>query len=592
MRGRDGYLPLALYGVLGDGRSVALSGADGSIDWWCVPQLDAAPLFNRLMDADTGGFFSVVPRGEFTVERRYRRHSNVLETVFTVGSSSARLTESLNSGLAGRLPWSELARRIEGLSGSLHFDVVFRPSDQGRTVTSWREENANGAMFHVGNLSVLVRHHDEFDVISDTDREFRAELVTAEGTCATIALLADVDRPLVNADMQDIDRRIDRSDQEWRDWAGWLTYTGAYKEGVIRSALAMKLLLYSPTGAIAAAATSSLPERIGGEKNYDYRFAWVRDVAYTIKSFLSVGALCEVQAAFAWVLETIRRHGSEILPFYQLDGELPDGQRVIAVAGYRGSGEVHRSNAAREQFQLGLYGDLLETAWSFVRYGHQLDTATRTLLSEMVDRCADAWLRQDAGIWELAEQQHYTSSKINCWVALSRAVEMAEGGHLERTHAGRWRRERDRIGDWIDEHCWNESKQAYTMYAGSEKLDASVLLGIRFGFHRLDRLRSTLEAVVRELSHGSLVYRYSGMEHEEGAFIACAFWVAEAYALLDGQEEAVRRMTELQALLDTNLGILNEMVDPRSGEMLGNMPQCLSHLAMIDAAISIDKMSA
>lgn len=584
VRDRDA-LPLERYAALGDGRSVALVGADGSVDWWCVPNLDSEPLFDRLLDP-AGGRFSVTPVDACTVERRYRPDSNVLEQVFTTASGRARVTDSLNSGISGRLPWSELARRVEGLEGSVTFHIVVRPGRRLDRANSWREPSPHGDVLHVDGIICAFRTDDAVERTAEDDRGVEARLVTAAGSRATMALLASSDEPLILSGLAAIDARIDRSDQSWREWSGNLACDGRYAADLRRSALALKLLLFSPSGAIAAAATTSLPERIGGNKNYDYRYAWVRDVAFSIKAFLRVDATEEAKAAFSWLTATILRHDGHIRTMYRLDGALSPEQRELDLPGYRDSHPVLYGNKARDQLQLGIFGDVLETAALFVERGHVLDLVTRRLLTQLADRCADLWRGRDAGIWELERQEHYTFSKMGCWAALDRAVALAAEGQIDTSHSDRWRRERDRIRDWIDAHCWSEGKQSYTLHPGTERLDAALLLGSRFGFERRDRLIATREAVQRELGRGALVYRYSGMAEEEGTFIACGFWMAEALALQGDGVAAVRQMDAMLAACGGNLGLLHEEMD-LDGHMLGNVPQALSHLALIQAATAI-----
>ena len=581
-----GELPLDRYAALGDGRSIALVGADGSVDWWCVPNMDSMPLFDRLLDP-AGGRFSVTPLDAFTVERRYRPDSNVLEQVFTTATGRARLTDSLNSGISGRLPWCELARRVEGLEGEVAFAIEMRPGHRLGQATPWRENSPHGTVLHIDGVVAAFRTDGGVRDLATDDIALTATLVAVAGSRNTLALLASADEPLILPGMDAIDRRIDRSDQSWREWCGNLSHAGPYAAEVRRSALALKLLLFSPTGAIAAAATTSLPERVGGDKNYDYRFAWVRDVAYSIKAFLRVGATEEAKAAFSWLTATVRRHGGRLQTMYRLDGSAAPEEEQWDLPGYRGSHPVRAGNRARDQLQLGVFGDVLETAALFVETGHVLDLVTRRLLADVADRCADTWGRKDSGIWELKQEEHYTMSKMGCWTALDRAVALAARGQIDTGHAERWARERDRIHDWIDAHCWSEAKQSYTMHPGTDRLDAALLLATRFGFARRDRLALTRDAVVRELSRGPLVYRYSGMAKEEGTFLACAFWLVEAYALLGDHEAAVRQMDELLAACNGSLGLLHEQMDPDSGAMLGNMPQALSHLALIHAAIAI-----
>ncbi len=586
-RDGGGYLPLSQYALLGDGRSVALVGADGSVDWWCVPSMHDDPLFDRLLDPVEGGRFSIMPVEPFTVERRYRDDSNVLEQVFITASGRARVTDSLNSGISGRLPWSEMARRVEGLDGRVEFAVEIVVGRRLSQATSWREPSPHGDVLHLDGLITALRTSGAVQRVREDDRGVGARLVTAPGERSVLALLAGSDAPLILPAMDAIDRRIDRSDQAWKEWCGNLTPIGRYDAAVRRSALALKLLLFSPTGAIAAAATTSLPERIGGKKNYDYRYAWTRDVAFTIKALLRVGATEEAKAAFSWLMQTIERHGGQIATMYTLDGEAAPDEEELDLPGYRDSKPVLRGNRAGRQLQLGTFGDLFETAALFVEEGHILDLATRKVLASEADRCADIWRQKDSGIWELEEVAHYTISKMGCWTALDRAVSLARLGQIDASRVERWRREAGHIRDWIDAECWSEAKQAYVMHAGSERLDAAILLATRFSFPRPDRLALTRDAIRRELARGPHVYRYTGMDAEEGTFIACGFWLVEAYALLGDKPAAASQMDAMLAACGANLGLMNEQLDPADGSFLGNAPQALSHLAMIHAACSL-----
>ena len=582
-----GFLPLDQYAALGDGRSVALVGADGSVDWWCVPNMDSNPLFDRLMDPDSGGRFSIEPTEPFSVERRYRPDSNVLEQVFTTAGGSARITDSLNSGISGRLPWSELARRVEGLTGAVEFHIAVLVGRRLSAATPWREPSPSGDVLHVDGLVMALRSDDAMVRTAESDQGVEARLVTSPGSRSVLALLAGQDEPLILPSLGNIDKRIDRSDQSWRQWCSDLAVPERYGAEVRRSALALKLLLFSGTGAIIAAATTSLPERIGGSKNYDYRYAWTRDVAYTIKAFLDVDATEEAKAAFSWLASTARRHGGRLAIMYQLNGDSAPDQEDVDVPGYRGSQPVRRGNKAAEQLQLGIFGDLLQTASMFVDKGHVLDLATRRLLADEANRCADMWRMKDASIWELEQTEHYTISKIGCWSGLDQAVKLAAQGQIDASQVERWKRERDRIRDWVDTECWSEARQAYVQYAGTEKLDASLLLGVRFAFPRPDRLALTRDAIVRELGRGPHLFRYSGMAEEEGAFVACGFWLVEAYASLGDKAAGTAQMDAMLAATGANLGLLNEQMDPATGEMLGNVPQALSHLALVGAATSL-----
>ncbi|WP_354284576.1 glycoside hydrolase family 15 protein [Sphingomonas sp. PvP056] len=568
------------YGALGDGRSVALSGADGSIDWWCVPNLDSPPLFDRLLDPEEGGRFTITPVDPFEVERRYLPDSNVLETIFTTGRGRARLIESMNSGTAGRLPWAELARRVEGLDGTVAFTVEMRPGRRANGASPYQSTIGRHSVFHVGSVLGLFLHTDGFTA-ERADEAVKGTLTVTQGRREVLAIVAGEGEPLVVPKLADIDDRIDVSDAEWRTWSSRVAYTGEQRPAFIRSVLALKLLLFSPSGAIAAAATTSLPEGIGGTKNYDYRYAWIRDAGYTIKAFLAAGAQAEAKAAFTWLLKRLAEKDARVC--YTLGGELVPDLTEIEVPGYRRSQPVRIGNAATDQHQHGIYGDIFETASCFVGCGNILDPSSAELLSHLADQCADAWRKKDAGIWELEEPQHYTMSKVSCWQALARAVELADEGQLPTTCRDRWERERDRIADWIEEHCWSEKKQAFVFYPGSDKLDASLALAVRFGFDGHDKLARTLDAIDAELGAGPYHYRYSGVDAEEGCFLACTFWIVEARALLGQRDRAQAALQAITTALDRGVGILTEMADPKTGAFLGNLPQGLSHLAHVMA---------
>lgn len=581
----DGYLPLEHYGALGDGRSVALSGLDGSIDWWCVPNLDSPPLFNRLLDPEEGGRFALLPRGLLSATHRYREDSNVLETVFVTRTGKARLTESLNSGTAGRLPWAELGRRIDGIEGRVAFDVSVLFGRRADAVSPYQSRIGPHSVFHVERVLGVVLYSQGFSM-DCADEGVRGHVVVQAGERQTVAVVAGEDEPLVVPGIDDIDRRIDISDEEWRVWASRLRHDSDRRPEFIRSALALKLLLFSPTGAIAAAATTSLPEGLGGAKNYDYRFAWIRDAGYTVKAFLAAGAQGEAKAAFTWLLKRLEEHGPRVC--FTLQGRPVADTREIDAPGYRRSEPVRVGNDATAQRQHGVFGDIFETAARFVEDGNILDSASAHLLSRLADLCADSWRLKDSGFWELPEPQHYTNSKISCWQALARAVELADAGQLPTTCRDRWFRERDRVAEWIETHCWSESLQAFEFYPGSGKLDASVALAVRFGFDGHDRLAATLDALDRHLGCGGLHYRYSGMRQEEGCFVACSFWMAEARFLMGQRDAGVALLDGLQARLGRGVGVFSEMVDPDSGMFLGNLPQGLSHLAHV---IALDVMA-
>ena len=376
---RDGYAPLGDYSGIGDGRTVALIALDGSIDWWAIADMHSPPVFSALLDAEGGGAVGLCPDGPYTVERRYVEATNVVETVFTTDAGSVRVTDSLNTGVAGRLPWAELARRVEGLSGSVAMTWRVAPGTALGTLSPW-----------VGADGLLRLDDLTLGVVTDGlgERECGEQAVSGgflaqQGLRGLLSIVATHNEPLYVPPAADIDARIDRTVNGWRDWSDTMRWDGPWEQDVRRSALALKLLIFSPAGSIAAAATTSLPERIGGDKNWDYRYTWVRDAAYTLDAFVRCGLAEEVHASVSWLLDAVERNGPELRPFYTLDGEVPEGSQQRDVPGYRGSLPVTEGNRADSQLQLGPYGDLFQVVRLCVEAGHTLDVRTAAFLATL-----------------------------------------------------------------------------------------------------------------------------------------------------------------------------------------------------------------
>lgn len=584
---------LRSYAPIGDGRTVALIGLRGQVDWLPIPDLGSMPVFARLLDDDSGGCIELEPVGEYTVTRRYVSGTNVLRTTFTTEHGRATITDALVTGIAGRLPWAELARRIDGVSGSVEFTWRVRPGTALGTASPWIEDSTRGPIIRSGATTIAVVGDeygpDEVEVDGSMPTELSGRFTTSEDSRHLLIVVATHGEPIHLPVPANVDVGIDRTIDNWRAWSRAFSYEGPWANQVQRSALALKLLIFSPTGAIAAAATTSLPENPRGAKNWDYRFAWVRDLAYTAHALVRFGLREETHAAVSWLLRTIRENGPELHIFYGLEGGVPDGVVEHDVAGWRGIGPVVSGNPAQGQLQLGVYGDLFAICRTYVDAGNVLDVETGRLLAEVADRTCDLWRNRDAGMWELPQEEHYVSSKMGCWQALGDAVHLAELGQVAGS-ADRWRAEQTRIREWIDEHGWNEERGAYVMFPGSDDLDASVLLHAMSGFDRGDRMSSTIDALTDELGEGALLYRYSGVQQDEYTFVACAFWRASALACVGRHDEAIAAMDELVGMTN-DVGILAEMIDPADGAHWGNLPQALSHLALINAALTIKELT-
>ena len=583
---------LRSYAPIGDGRTVALIGLRGQIDWMPLPGIDDLPIFGRLLDDDAGGCIELEPVEEYDVRRRYLPRTNVLVTTFRTASGTATVTDALVTGVAGRLPWAELARRVDGVEGEVAFRWRVQPGTSLKTAAPWHDRANGRSILRSGLTTIGVTgrdHGPEPAASADGIATGLAGGFTAtKGSRHLLIVVGTHDEPIHFPDPDNVDRGIDRTIEAWRAWSREFSYDGPWATDVQRSALMLKLLIHSPTGAIAAAATTSLPENLAGGKNWDYRLAWVRDLAYTLDALVGFGLREETHAAISWLLRTIRRHGPELHVMYTLDGELDGHVTEYDVPGWRGIGPVVTGNPAREQVQLGVYGDLFAICRAYVEAGNALDIETGRMLSMYADKVCDSWRNPDSGMWELPEERHYVSSKMGCWQALNDAVRLAELEQIPGS-SERWAAEAELVRDWVDEHGWSESRGAYVMAQGSRDLDASVLLHSLSGFDRGERMSRTIDALSGELGEGPHLFRYTDMREEEATFVACGFWRAAALVCVGRHDEGIAAMNELVAS-GNDVGMFAEMFDPDDGAFLGNLPQALSHLALIRAALTIREL--
>ena len=591
-----GFVPIGDYAAIGDGRTVALVARDGSIDWLCLPDLDSPSVFAAVLDADRGGNFALRPEISAEVRRRYLPDTNVLETTFTTTQGVVQVTDAITLPNAELGPTRELIRRVVGLAGRVPMRWHITPAFDYGAASPRLERRGGVPVALAGPDALAVCSWGAGEAQLDSQSIF-GRFETEESSSAVIALSGSHQEPLVFPPRQDVEARLTATTAHWRDWAANRAYDGPWREEVVRSALALKLLFHAPSGAIAAAASASLPEEIGGERNWDYRFCWVRDSAFTLQALLQLGCPREAEAFFWWLLHASQLSHPRLQVLYRLDGSESATERTLELDGYRGSRPVRVGNAAAAQTQLDIYGALLQAALVYTQAGGRLDRETGRRLAGIADLVCQAWRRPDSGIWEVrSAPAHFTQSKMMCWVALDRAVRLCDAGQIPRAHSSTWRREQLAIREFIETKCWSERVGSYTRWAGGEDLDASLLLGILFGYGAPDasRLASTVDALRRELGRGSLVSRYSGedgLRGTEGAFLCCSFWLVDALARVGRLEEATVLMQELIAVAN-DVGLYAEEIDPQTNELLGNTPQGLVHLALINAAVSISKAGA
>jgi len=587
----DGYLPIRDYALVGDGRTTALVGTDGAIDWLCFPNIDSPSVFGRILDAGRGGSFILQPSVPFQSRRRYLPDTNVLETTFETGRGVVRVTDAMTLPDQGLAPMRELARSIEGVSGSVPMRWRFWPRAEYGLKAPRLERRHDVPIATWANRAIAACHW-QAGAPQWNDGGAESDFDVPAGERALLAIVGAYAEPLVMPGRADVLRRIDGTVTFWRQWARSREYEGPWDGLVRRSALALKLLIFAPSGGISAAPTTSLPEEIGGERNWDYRYCWIRDSNFSVDALLELGCHDEARSLFWWFLQATALTEPEVHVLYRLDGGVGPEERTLPLTGYRHSVPVRIGNGALQQLQHDIYGHLLETAWLYSEGHHRLDPDTGAVLGRVADHVCDIWRQPDSGIWEVRNGPfHFTHSKVMCWVALDRAVRLAARGELPDRRAARWRSEAMAIHTFVEERCWSDRLRSYTRTAGDGQVDASLLMlpTVGYGDPRGDRINGTIDAICRDLKHGDFVYRYhadDGVAGGEGCFLNCSFWLVSALARAGRLEEASSLMERLVARAN-DVGLYSEETDPSSGEFLGNFPQALTHLALIDAAVAI-----
>ena len=592
--------PIADYAVIGDCRSAALVSASGSIDWLCLPRFDSPSVFGSILDADRGGRFLVRPIGAATTTRRYIGDTNVLETTFTTSSGVLRVTDLMpvdsEEAKARELwPEHEVLRRIECLEGRVGVQVVFDPRFEYGRVTPRIERRHAGTFYCEHGTKALALSTDlplspagERKGLVGTDRleagnQRYLSMTYAHGMPGVVASLG-----------READRRIERSIAWWSDWASGCRYDGPYRDAVMRSALVLKLLSYSPSGAIIAAPTTSLPEKMGGVRNWDYRYCWLRDASLTLRALCDLGFEIEAESFLSWLLHATHLTWPHVRMVYDVYGESRLPERELAnLSGYANSRPVRIGNLAAGQLQLDTYGELVESAFVWVSRGGMLDRASVINLQELGRAVCSRWRAPDDGIWERrGGRRQHTHSKAMCWLALDRLLKLHESGHV-RVPIDRFRRERDAIRHEIETRAYNERLESYVSVLDGEDIDASLLVLALHGYTDAasPRMRSTCDRIREHLGVDSLLFRYredDGLPPGEGAFGICGFWEVECRALQGDESAALGQFESLLAFAN-DVGLFAEQTDPSTHAALGNFPQGLTHIGLINAARSLQE---
>jgi len=589
----DGYAPIREYALVGDGRTTALIARDGAVDWLCLPNVDSPSVFARVLDAERGGSFRLEPGVPYEAERRYQDNSNVLETTFTTAEGVVRVTDAMTLTDDDRLsPLRELCRKVEALSGTVPLRWSFDPRFGYGERRTELDRRAGRWFAHSGTECVALGAWNVGEITAN-GATVGGELRLREGDSALLELSAAHKEPAVLPSRDDVERRLAQTARFWPRWAGRIRYDGPWRDAVVRSVLALKLLVYAPSGAMVAAPTASFPEWIGGSRNWDYRLTWLRDASWALDALIRLGIDDEAHAFFWWFMHASRVTQPRLQILYKVDGSAHSKERELSeLAGYRRSAPVRVGNGAADQVQLDVYGSVLDAIWLYVQDVGHVDGDTGKEIAKIADYVAEHWRERDSGIWEVrAETTHFTQSKALCWVALDRACKLAERGLIpDRTD--RWSAAADEIRAFVDKQSWDAERNSYVRAPDLRELDASLLTLAILSYDDPagERLRGTVAAVERELRQGPFVYRYRGEDGvggEEGAFLTCSFWLVDALARQGRLDDARRLMDELVGLAN-DVGLYSEEIDPNSAEFLGNFPQGLTHLALVNAAHSIE----
>lgn len=590
-RHEQAFPQISDYGVVGDCRTAALISRNGSLDWLCWPRFDSPSIFAALLDRDRGGHWVIAPAGEYTVRRHYIHDTNVLETEFTSPSGTIVLTDLMpipeNSTCIE--PDHEIIRHIECKRGEMEIQSCFqpRPHYAERTPTI-HQFGRTGLRVDCGRGIYWLFSTVPF-AIDGSSASMRTRLRAGEHVSFSFSYSEDA--PSVLPVLENVRDRMAMCIHWWKNWSAKARYDGDFRDEVLRSALALKLMSFILSGAIVAAPTTSLPEKIGGSLNWDYRFCWLRDASLTIRAMLELGYDEEASQFLDWMLHATRLTQPELRVLYTVYGnQAPKERKSRILRGYKSSAPVRIGNAARDQLQLDVYGEVIDAAAQFAFKDGYLDREMRKTLVGFGNYVVKHWNQPDEGIWEpRSGTADHTHSRLLCWTALDRLITLQEQGKLNGFNVEEYKRERTEIEREIKTRGWNERLQSYVSTLDGEHLDSSLLLLSWYGFEKPDspRMLSTYRAIREKLgAPEGLLYRNEN-DSGEGTFAICSFWEAEYLALGGGSAKDCRDLLSKLLKYRNDLGLYGEEIDPHTGDALGNFPQAFTHVGFIGAALSL-----
>ena len=582
------------YAVIGDLHTAALVGLDGSVDWLCLPHFDSPSCFTRLLGADDHGFWKIAPVGApatlVATRRWYRADTLVLETEFDTPTGTVRITDCMPV----RDNHPHLVRTVEGVSGSVDMLMELTVRFDYGEVVPWVTTDDGLSRFTAGPDSIALWHRVELEG-KGLSSVANFTVTQHERFPFTLVWYPSHEEPPPPLDSY---YAVHLTEAYWSEWAELCCYNGPYKDAVVRSLITLKALTYEPTGGIVAAATTSLPEALGGNRNWDYRFCWLRDATLTLEALMRGGYFTEAMAWRDWLLRAVAGDVSKLQIMYGAAGERRlDEWEADWLPGYENSVPVRIGNAASEQYQLDVYGEVMSALYSSAHSEGVHSRAAWALQTQLIDFIETGWTEPDDGIWEVrGPRRHFTHSKVMAWVAVDRAVRTLEQWPELEGPLDKWRTLRDDIFNEVCQKGYNEEVGAFTQYYGCSQLDASVLMIPLVGFLPPEdpRVVSTVEAIQRELVDHGFVLRYrtsddgavDGLTGREGAFLACSFWLVDCLHMIGREDEAVDLFERLLALRN-ELGLLSEEYDPYAGRLVGNFPQAFSHVSLINSAFRL-----
>ncbi|HWR17677.1 MAG TPA: glycoside hydrolase family 15 protein [Terriglobales bacterium] len=586
------------YALIGDSRSAALVLKSGAIEWLCWPRFDSAAIFAALLDRRIGGSWAITPIDPNSqVIRRYVAQTSVLETTFNTESGTLVLTDFMPAAdehrkLSRLTPDREIIRIAECTRGEVELDFAFHPrANYGESDVTLRQSGKLGIRFEVGrgvywlrtNLPLDLQPHSAFSRVKlKRGERIEASLTYSEESPVVLPILGERTNQVLNETVE-----------WWQRWSSRIRYDGAHRDDIVRSAITLKLLTYAPSGAVIAAPTTSLPEQIGGSLNWDYRYCWLRDASMTARAFLGLGLYEEADSFIGWLMNATHLTQPELRVLYTVFGNDHVRERELDhLSGYRNSRPVRIGNAAHNQLQLDVYGEVLDAAAQYAFHRGSFDRSTQAALIKIGRYVASHWNQPDEGIWEpRGGRRNHTHSRVLCWTALDRLVTLSERGNIPHTSRDLFRRERNRIADEIRTFAWHPKRNSYVSTLGGNDVDAALLLMSYYGFESADssRMQATYRAIRNDLRSGDhLLYRYASGP-TEGAFGICSFWETDFLALGGGSLHEAQNLMDDLLKYQNDVGLYAEEIDPRSGEPLGNFPQAFTHIGLISAALSLNE---